>query len=195
MMWHRKLGSIYFAVLDTGKSQFMLSLSEAQLGLFKACRTVKEYERLTSCRAYYQYDYGRVKRMADGLWYKDVDILKGKVCIDIEPVILAGGLSIGLTENQMDRRKDGDDIVPVQITYGTDIVTEMVSFKWFTSVLLAASRYDLCVDRVMRSEARARRQSKPRGKVGLGFEIDYLLDYNTLEREVSETDIMNQALC
>ncbi|WAX17613.1 hypothetical protein PM116P6_00047 [Parabacteroides phage PM116P6] len=203
MMWHRKLGSIYFAVVRMTESDngecFMYSFSEQQLEAFKGIQTRQEYRDFALNRSAYQYSYGLVERLSDGRWYKRSDIESGKVKVEPKRYIDTNGVFIEVSEkqyqNRFDRPIDGE-LVNIRMRTRNTSKIELVSFHWWQSMMRFASRGRIAEGNIITSEAKAKKVNDPKGKVGLGFEVDFVLEWQELRNEVEEVlDIMNQELC
>lgn len=203
MMWHRKLGSIYFAVVKMQESDndncFMYSFSERQLEAFKGIQTRQEYRDFALNRSAYEYSYGLVERLSDGRWYKEADIRGGKVKVEPNRYIDLGGVKLQLSNKQFakrfDRPLDGE-LVYLNMIIGNTKRSELVAFDWLKSMMTAAGKFTLGKHTTAMPEAKAKKVNDPKGKVGLGFEVDFVLEWQELRDEVKEVlDIMNQELC
>lgn len=203
MMWHRKLGKIYFAVVKMQESDndncFMFSFSERQLEAFRGVQTRQEYRDFALNRSAYEYSYGSVERLSDGRWYKEADIKGGKAKVEPKRYIDTDGVLIEVSEkqyqNRFDRPIDGE-LVNIRMRTGKASKMEMVSFHWWQSMMRFASRGTFSKGNIITSEVKAKKVNDPKGKVGLGFEVDFVLEWQELRNEVEEVlDIMNQKLC
>lgn len=201
-MWHRKLGSIYFAVVRMQENDndncFMYSFSERQLEALKGIQTRREYEEFTLNRSAYQYSYGNVEKLSDGRWYKRSDIKSGKVKVEPNRYIDLGGVKLQLSNkqfaNRFDRPLDGE-LVYINMIIGNTKRSELVAFDWLKSMMTAAGKFTLGKYTTAMPEAKAKKVNDPKGKVGLGFEVDFVLEWQGLRNEVEEVlDITKQVL-
>ena len=189
MMWDRVLGQKYFVVVrltEGWKNTYLLSVSKEQLEAFAECDDYKRVQSMTARNSgYVHFDYGKVVKSSDGLWYKAN--YKGEVKPDHG--LMVGSIKIGITDAQMAVCKGtGDDLIEMSIVVGTKTVTRAVSFKWIQTILTAAGKYVMDSEGVLRSKAKAAKKGVPRGKVGNGYEVDLFIDATKLKGYESFND-------
>ncbi|WAX17374.1 hypothetical protein PM116P2_00004 [Parabacteroides phage PM116P2] len=189
MMWDRVLGQKYFVVVRlTGgeNNTYLLSVSKEQLEAFAVCDDYKKVQRMTARNSgYVHFDYGKVVRGSDGLWYKKKNIGDAKP----EYTLPVGSFRVGITDAQMAVCKGtGDDLMNTVMLLGDEKITLRVSLKWVRSIMTAAGKYVMCEDFVFRSKAKAAKKGVPRGKVGNGYEVDLFIDATKLKGYESFND-------
>ena len=192
-MWDRVLGQKYFVVVRlTGgeNNAYLLSVSKEQLEAFAACDDYKTVQSMTGRkRGYVHFDYGRVVRGSDGLWYKKKNVGDAKP----EYTLPLGSIRIGITDRQMIVCKGtGDDLIYTVMLLGDEKIMVQVSLKWVSTILTAAGKYVMCEDFVLRSKAKAVKKGVPRGKVGNGYEVDLFIDATKLKGYESFEDKSNR---
>ena len=192
-MWDRVLGQKYFVVVrltDCKNDTYLLSVSKEQLEAFATCDDYKKVQRMTSRKSgYVHFDYGKVVKGSDGLWYKQKNVGNAK----LEYTLQLGSVRIGITDRQMVVcRGTGDDLIDMAISCGHEKITVQVSLKWVSTILTAAGKYVMCEDFVLRSKAKAAKKGVPRGKVGNGYEVDLFIDATKLKGYESFEDKSNR---
>ncbi|WAX17813.1 hypothetical protein PM708P2_00003 [Parabacteroides phage PM708P2] len=193
MMWDRVLGQKYFVVVRLSSVKddtYLLSVSKEQLEAFAACDDCQKVRRMAVRNSgYVHFDYGKVVRGSDGLWYKQKNVGDAK----LEYALQLGSVRIGITDRQMVVCKGtGDDLIDMAISRGYEKIMVQVSLKWVSTILTAAGKYVMCDDFVLRSKAKAAKKGVPRGKVGNGYEVDLFIDATKLKGYESFEDKSNR---